>query len=102
MIAVLFVQVCMCLYRHAAMQVGLGSGQLASALEVAELSWCFAVLWYIAFLAACVGQIVGFMCDWWRFGAWLPVLGHRRIPGVIGGGLVCSVVAGGAQNIAVP
>ena len=28
-IVVLFVQVCRCLYRHAAMQVGLGSGQLS-------------------------------------------------------------------------
>ena len=33
--------------------------------------------------------------------SWRPVLANRRILGVIGGGLVCSVVAGGAQKIAV-
>ena len=32
----------------------------------------------------------------------LPLLANRRILGVIGGGLVRSVVAGGAQQIAVP
>ena len=31
--------------------------------------------------------------------SWRPVLANRRIPGVIGGGFVCSVVAGGTQNI---
>ena len=34
--------------------------------------------------------------------SWRPVLANRRILGVIGGGFVCSVVAGGAQKIAVP
>ena len=34
--------------------------------------------------------------------SWLPVLANRRILGVIVCGLVCSVVAGGAQKIAVP
>ena len=32
--------------------------------------------------------------------SWLPVLAHRRILGLIGGGLECSVVAGGPQKIA--
>ena len=32
--------------------------------------------------------------------SWRPVLANRRILMVIGGGLVCSVVAGGAQKIA--
>ena len=34
--------------------------------------------------------------------SWRPVLANRRILGVIGGALVCSVVASEALKIAVP
>ena len=54
---------------------------------MAGLQWCFAVLWCIAFLVACIWKSQDSNGDWWRSGVIIVV---------IGGGLVCSVVAGGA------
>ena len=81
-IVVLFAQVCRRLYRHAAMKVVVLCAPWSPAGPRKSLDTSGVVLFVGALLS------------------WLPVLANLRIPGVIGGGVVCSAVAGGAQKIA--